>query len=480
MANKEILLNEPGIKEIDEYEQLRIYVLEQLFLKQRDEASEALVDQIMKDTNIYTIRDDKFDEMWIYSEGIYIPQGKTHIKEFCRKILGKAYTAHLVNLVIDKISTETYITDKDFFVNKNIQEIALENGILNVSTREMSEFTPDKVFFNKHPITYDSTKECPKIEKFFNEIITFEEDLNVLYELFGFLLYREYFIEKAIMMKGEGRNGKSKILDLMKRFIGPDNCANVPLQDLESNNNFAISELLHKMANLSGDLSSSALKHTGNFKSAVGRDLLSGNRKNQTRVHFVNYAKFIYAANDLPIPEDKTSAFWDRWVLLDFPYRFLSQKEIDLLPEDERDDIKLADIEIINKISSKEEMSGLLNKALEGLDRLMKSGDFSYNKSTEQIKLEWMRNTDSFSGFFLERCEESYDGEVEKKEIKRVYEEYCRENRVRPLTNSKIKANLAERGVWDVQKSDGTYVWKGIKLNEPKLSKELNLEIDKK
>ena len=63
-------------------------------------------------------------------------------------------------------------------------------------------------------------------------------------------------------------------------------------------------------------------------------------------------------------------------------------------------DLKIADTQIIQKLTSPEEMSGLLNKALDGLDRIRGQGDFSYSKNTEEVKNMWIRKSDSFMAFY--------------------------------------------------------------------------------
>jgi hypothetical protein len=99
------------------YQKLKHLVSDALILKDRDNATELLVEQIMYEEHIYTIMDDEKPEMWIYSEGIYIPNGESKIKEKCRNILGEIASSHLVNRVIFKIQTDTYIDQSVFFNN---------------------------------------------------------------------------------------------------------------------------------------------------------------------------------------------------------------------------------------------------------------------------------------------------------------------------------------------------------------------------
>jgi putative DNA primase/helicase len=292
----------------------------------------------------------------------------------------------------------------------------------------------------------------------------------VIYEIFGYLLWKEYFIEKAIMFTGDGRNGKGKTLDLMKRFIGTENCTNVSIQSLETDK-FQVGELFNKMANLSGDLDKKALYHTGTFKSATGRDLLSASRKFMTNISFVNYAKFIFSANELPKTHDITPAFWNRWLLLEFPFTFVSKKEYDSLKE--KDGFRVADTNIISKICSDQELSGLLNKALEGLDRIRKNGDFSYTTNTEQLKMLWIKKSDSFTAFLNECCEEA-DFETEKGYFKRCYKKYCKINKVKQMGLKDIASTMDERGIFEVRDSL-TRSYSGIIVHEEVL-KRLELE----
>jgi len=479
-------LYEPLIKEAEAYkttgngQNLKFEVMQLLLKKKRNKASEMIVQSILKESRIYTIRSDDIEEMWIYSIGIYIPQAKTYIKEFVREVIGDAFTKSFCNLVIEKIAVDTYIDAKIFFQNEIVGEIPVENGILNLTTRELTEFTPDKLFFNKLPMKYDKDAKCPTIEKHFKAVLKHEDDIPVMFELFGYLLWKDYFIEKAVMMTGGGRNGKGKTVSLMKLFIGVENCASVPIQQLESDL-YALGEMFKKMANLSADISPTALKNTGYFKNLTARDYVTAPRKYLGRVGFVSYAKQVFCANTLPITYDNTEAFWNRWVLLEFPFKFLSQKEIDVLGENERENIKLQDPVIIEKLSTTEELQGLLIKALEGLDRLHKQGDFSYSNSVEQVKNMWIRKSDSFTAFLMDCVEEDWDSCVIKMKLSRAYVGYCRNHKVPTVGTKAIKSVLAMRGIGEDRKSiDGKQeaVWQGIRLRGDTETKEEEVTVE--
>lgn len=444
-------------------------ILTLILQNKKDEATEKIVEHILKHEHIYTTRDDDKAEMWIYNEGIYIPQGNTFVKEICRQFIGEAYTPNITNRVIAKIEVDSYIDAQKFFTHNKIDEIAVENGLLNIFTKELRNFTPEEIFFNKIPVKYDPEAKCEAISKHLKEVLKNPRDSDIIEEIAGFMLLKEYKYEKAIMMLGSGRNGKGKTLELLKRFLGVDNCANIPLQQLESDT-FAMGELFNKLANLSGDIDKKALNHTGTFKTLTGRDMVSAARKFKTRVNFTNYAKMVFLANELPETHDLTIAFFDRWILLEFPYTFLSQTEFDLLDGFERQlsEYKIADPEIIKKISTPEELSGFLNLALDGLDRLTEQKDFSYTKSNEQVKKMWLRKSSSVSAFLMDCVEEDYDKYVRKTSFRHAYSKYCKKHKLAMTSDKNIKETLAiTYGAVDGRKyldEEQVYVWEGIKL----------------
>ena len=432
--------------------------------KESARATEMMVQDIMKNNHIYTTRDDEKSEMWIYYEGIYVPQGRTFIKEYCRKILDQAYTTHLCNQVIAKIEADTYIDQKDFFNNDHPDEIAVENGILNVLSRSLRPFDPNTIFFNKIPNKYTPQAHCEAIISHLKAVLKYEEDLPVIQELFGYLLYKRYNIEKAFMFLGNGRNGKGKTLDIMKRFIGPENCSNISLEQIE-NESFAMGELFNKMANLAGDISKTSLKNTGRFKGLTGRDLMSAPRKFLPMVHFVNYAKMIFCANDLPMTYDTSPAFWNRWLLIEFPYTFISQKEYDSLKLTEPNGYKIADPDIVEKVTSPMEMQGLLCWSLEGLDRLLKQGDFSYSKNTAEVQDLWMRKSDSFNAFAMDFLVYDYENTIKKSDLRQFYAEFCMKNGLKPCSDKVILHVLTTNfGAYDTRIGDER-CWKGIRYN---------------
>jgi P4 family phage/plasmid primase-like protien len=455
-------------------------ILELLKDNHTSDASEMIVNNILAKEYILTSRDDDKPEMWIYKEGIYIPQGKTYIEEYCRRILSNKYKESIANLVVAKIQTDTYISHEELFREEEPNFVVLKNGLLDTTTKLLSPYTPAKRFFTKLPLTYDPTKECPAIKQFFKEVLASEEDAQVVQELFGFILWREYFIEKSFFFNGKGRNGKSKTLEILKQFIGKENCAEIPLTDISGGDPFAVSALFKKMANISGEINESALKSTGMFKSLTGRDTIEANRKFKERVQFQNYAKLIFSANEIPITKDMSHAFFNRWIILDFPYTFHTKTEYAKLKGVSKYN-KIANPNITREIITPGEMSGLLNWALVGLDRLRDNGEFSYGTSTEDVKTIWVRRSNSIASF-IQDCVEICDGVCTPKvALKDAYGKYCLKLDLPIQGDREIKAQMEAVGAVgdDREVIEGKYVhvWGNARLKGEYAKKEIQEEI---
>ncbi len=472
-------IKEQVVLNLEETE-LRDEVFTNLLSRQRSKASELIVNKIREENYIYTTRDDLKSEMWIYREGIYIPQGKTFIKETCRKILGHSYTSNFVNDVIGKIEADTFIEQDEFFKNNYILEIPVNNGILNIKTKKLLPFSPRKIFFNKIPVVYDKSKTCPKIKKHFETILKNQGDVKVMFEIIGYCLLKDSKFEKAFMFSGFGRNGKTKTLELIRRFLGVENCSSLGLNQI-NDNSFEIAELFGKMVNLAGDLSYHDLKETGMLKMLIGRDSISAKRKFLRTLFFVNYSKLIFACNELPKIYDLTDGFWTKWVLLEFPYKFVTQEEMQKVKTEDREKCKIMNPNIIQEISTKDELSGLLNKSLESLGAILKQGDFSDSKGTAETKDLWIRKSDSFLAYCIDRIEEDSESRIPKKELRKEYQIYCKKHRgkgIRVSSDIGIKITLEQQfGAYQIQDNETRErYWIGIKFKEEKQEK---IKIDK-
>jgi putative DNA primase/helicase len=381
-----------------------------------------LADEMMGEYSFVTMKDN--EQVFVYMEGYYQPYATSLIKQECKLRLEHTYRSNLVREVVDFIRASTFQNRTEEAANL----VPLKNGVLDLETLELKAHNPKHMFFNLLPIEYDSNATCPKIAKFLEEISATPEDVTLLLEVIGYCLYRDYVIAKSLMLVGEGANGKSTFLALVKTFLGHENVSGRSLQDLEEHR-FSKADLHHKLANIYSDLPDKALYRTGTFKMLTGRDLITAEKKFMNSFNFVNYAKLLFSCNKVPEAYDDTSAFFRRWLILVFPNQFVGEN---------------CDPYILAKLTSPEELSGLLNLVLDSLKKLLKRGTFSYSKTTEELKEDYIRKSSPIAAFIMDCLEVDVDAFIEKKALYKVFTAYCRGRKLPMVSETTFFKNLPQ------------------------------------
>lgn len=381
-----------------------------------------LAEELLRKHSFITMKDT--DVIYVFNDCIYQPYGEILIKQQCKTRLGKEYRRNRAEEVIDYIKVSTYTNTREELPNL----IPLANGVLDISTMDFKPYSPEYMFFNKIPVEYNPKADCPNIKRFLSEITATKEDIDIILEVIGFCLYREYFIAKALMLVGDGSNGKSTFLNLIKAFLGKENVSGRSLQELEENR-FAKADLHHKLANIYADLPDKALWRTGTFKMLTGRDLTTAERKFQHSFTFENYAKLLFSANKVPEAYDDTDAFFRRWLIVVFPNQFVGDK---------------ADPYILQKLTTREELSGLLNLVLPALKRLLERGQFSYSKTTEEIREDYVRKSSPIAAFVMDCLEVDSDAFIVKQELYNAFAAYCRNRKIPSVTKDTFFKNLPQ------------------------------------
>jgi len=435
-------------------------------LNNKPQATELIVKDFLKHNKIYSIRNDDRDEMWIYKDGIYTPDAKTYIQEFVRHILLRRYTTHLFNGVVSKIQADTYIHQKDFFINEDKNLIPVNNGILDIKTKQLVDFSDKYRFFNKIPVNYVENAEKNIYQDFFLNILRNANDVLIIQELFGYALYRDFPIHKCFMFNGNGRNGKGKTLELLKLFVSPENCTDLSMSDMEEDN-FTINRLHNKLLNLSGDIDGGFIKQSGLFKKLTGGDLVTSKRKFKTDLSFTNFSKMVFACNHLPNFGDDSHGFWERWILLDFPYTFLKESDYNSHTEEDRikKKLKVANPDILKELMSEENKPALLNWALQGLYRIINKRQFSESSTREEVQKEWKRKSSPMYLFVEAMCVENYSKSMSYTELTQEYLTFCKQNNLKPESKKSYEITLKnEFGVYMGRKTDGMhYIGIGLK-----------------
>jgi putative DNA primase/helicase len=403
---------------------------------------------VMSYLDFITIRESKDNDVLVYSPtlGIYTPDGDKAIamrsESFLLSMgLGSTVTNHYIKETIGHVVRQTFISKSELDANMDI--IVCRNGVIKLSTGELLPFDKKYKATIAIPVAYDTNAVCPQIDKFISEVVE-AADIDILYEMPAWCLIRNSEIQRLVLLLGNGQDGKSKYIGLLKSFLGARNCSSYTLQQL-TNNQFAASGLDGKLANLVADLPSKALYDIGILKTMTGGDNLQVEKKFGHSFEMFNRAKLICVANQPPeIPED-TRAFWRRLIIVEFPFMFEGDKR---------------DPYILDKITTPQELSGLLNKAISLIPKLKAKSDLTYNKTIDDTREKYNLRSDPARSFIEECIQADEWPTIIKKEV--VYQHfvnYCKKNGLAPVGKKKLG-----RIIKSEKYSEDRDCWRGMSL----------------
>ena len=435
------------VNQLPEYPQPQIQTTEEKPESEKsvDEAKLAkrLGDQILSKLHIVTIRDN--EEVYIYSGGVYLRYGDTYVKEITQKMLGGIPSTHQVNEVLNYVKRATY-HDRDA-LNPPPNKVCVNNGIIDIDANQLEQFTPDLFFTAKIPVDYNPDAKCPAVEKFLTQVSPGNE--KTLTEMLGYCLLREYPLQHYFILEGGGMNGKTTLTLLIDKFLGMDNISTVAMQDL--GDRFRKATLYGKLANISDDLSAKALEDSGPIKELTGNGYTTAENKFSAPFNFRNYAKIIFTCNQIPRVYDDSDANYRRIVIISFPNKFSTEVKED----SPATGVYKANPRLIKDLTDAKELSGLLNKALDGLRTIRERYTFTSVETMEKRKLRHIELSDPVQFFALKFIYANPNYAITKRDLYQAYVNYCATIKRVPLADNTFSA---QAGRYLPYKADGL-IW---------------------
>lgn len=413
-------------------------------------------------------------ELYVYDDelGIYRPRGENQIKTQVENLLGKYSDNHFINEIVSKVKRRNKVDSWDMEdARPEPNRIVVGNGILDLRTGELDAYNADEYHRTRIDVDYDPDAECPEIDEFFGDIVA-DDDVPTLYRVVAHTLAKEYIDEKAVMLVGDGNNGKSSFLNLLEEFLGERNIAGRSLQDL-SEDRWAPADLHGSLANLSGDMSEQEADDLSTFKQLTGGDTLTGDVKFTDPVRFTNHASLIFASNGVPDLPDNDMAVWQRWCYINFPNRF---------GEDGNKEAEPMRV-LMDRITAEEELQGLLARCVEEYQAYYDGRDFFADVGDAHEVRKRMKKAAEpvfrFAEEMLVKVDPADSDDPEEymestARVRQAYREYARNEGLPIIDEARFGERISNLRDYSISKGESravgesgrTYVYKGIQLTD--------------
>ena len=402
---------------------------------------------IMEKHHFLTTRDN--EEVLYYENGIYKLDGETIIKEEAQRLVEKCTTRMRIE-ILNTIVVSTYV-ERDAF-DSNPTLINLKNGIFDMTAMKLMPHSHAIPFRTQLDVSYDQRAYPKKFMRFLMEVLEDKKDRQTILEMFATALLRNTLnMEKAVMLIGEGANGKSTLLETIADVFGSDNVSGVSIHDLLWNR-FSKAELDAKMLNIYGDISSKDLNYVGILKSVITGERITVEKKNKGSFRTRPYAKMFFAANRLPEVNEDTDAIYRRFLIIEFSRQF---KGTDANPM------------LLVELTTDEEKSGILNLLIGYARIVMRNKHLTYEPTTDQVRSEWHDKSDPIMQFFSECIKETKGKYAIKKDVYAAYAKFCKERHHISTSQQMFSRRCKANGYNDyvVRKEKTTVrVWRDITI----------------
>jgi putative DNA primase/helicase len=409
-----------------------------------------------------------------YKDGVWEAKIDYYIKQKIRKILSyleQNSSTHQINKVFNDLALEAgnplnetifsdYAQKKDY--------INFKNGMLNLNTMELEEHKPSHYSIFQLPHEYDSEAKCPKWKETLKEWIPDAETISFMQEYVGYLLVPDNKGQLFPILYGDGANGKSVFIDVIKELFG-ENISTMGLsQFFGSKGRWSPANLQNRLANICGDIDPIYMKKQGLIKSIIGEDEITVERKFQGPYQLKPITRLLFSANELPKSRDKTLGWYRRLEIIRFPNKFTPGTEG-------------FDPDLKNKL--KEELAGILKWAIDGLLRFRKNGQFTKSQQMIKDKNMYIQINDPISNFIDDHYD-LVDDKEERIPTHLVYEKYkkwAEENGYSIENKGVLTQHLGKK---DVEAKNKSYQGKicrhylGIKEKSATIEDELDSVID--
>ena len=256
-----------------------------------------------------------------------------------------------------------------------------------------------------------------------------EETIREFRKFLGLCLSDIRDLKLCFFLYGPSNSGKTVVLNLLKKIVGEEWCSSVSFTQMS--NEFAITQLLGKRLNLSGEVSGASNKRLDILKSLTGNDNVTASYKGKDHFQFRNESLLIFACNSFPSVNalEEFDSFLSRVIIFPFSNVVHRDKWIENLEEILLDDA-----------------GNIITEAIVGLRELKKDG-YCFKESPEmkRCKQSFKGQYNSFALYADEHILKQIDGKVTSDSIRSSYKIFCDEGGYAVLPDNVWSQYLQQR-----------------------------------
>lgn len=386
---------------------------------------------------------------WVYKEGAWVLNDSI-VRLSMAASFADSYKTADVAPVEDILSTMAH----EIEVEPHPEYINFRNGMLEWRTGELHDHSPDFKSTVQLPHDWTGKAECPMFDEWLVERLPID-GVKLAWQLIAATIYSGIVSQRAGLLYGVGKSGKSTFLELVQGLVGASNCSALSPQAM-TKTVFATHALLGKQANIVTDIDPTKITETAIFKQVVAGEPIQAQQKNKPEFTFRPFANHLFSANQIPRSSDRTSAWTRRFAIL----RFTEVIGGSTVVVDRFDKILL------------QEAEGIIAKAVTFLPDLIRDG-YSLIEADQE---EFEAATDFTKDFWADAVNISGDPKhfTATTQLAQAFDMWCQTNRIRnsppfadvelALRDNPIVEKARRRPLGAARTTAALRGWRGVEL----------------
>lgn len=377
----------------------------------------------------YLVREEKAiaireaGTVWTFNGKFFEPMSRMEVQRYAQRKIQPEPSIHEKSEFFDSVQKMDGAKPADFFNDSTRGRVNFQNGVLDVRTGSFVPHSQEFGFRSVLACDYAKDAQAPRFTRFIDEVTLGRHELGmILQEFMGYVFANEDCrYQKAIMLVGDGENGKSVLVDVIRKIAGKEGASNIPVTDF--NDPQAVKLLEGKMVNLAEENSMDAFRHSGVVKNMIRGGEMRVKVPYEQTYEIQNNTKLIMLVNRMPRLDDHSHGFFRSFIFIPFDAMFsfeAGNRDVNLTKTLEK------------------EQAGIINWAMEGYKRLTENGSFSSSKVATALLEDYKKEANPFELFFEEMCEITQEeGEflVPSQELWQTFDEWAKISGFKMYTN---------------------------------------------
>lgn len=380
-----------------------------------------VADEILADHDLLYIPDVGFYE---YSHGVWTRINDNTVKSYADRAYGVFSTSQRVNAICNLAKVRALRDDVTF----NQQPVwNFVNGTLDLETGTFRDHNPNDYCSIQSVYPYNPDATYDSWSRFIDDVTAGDPRSAELLQLIpGYVLFQNNSHEKGFVFSGNGSNGKSKYLEILRQLF----CGNPTVSNLTPRgmlDKFQRIQFREAILNVAGEIRSDLRDAEEVIKSVISGEPQSACYKGQDFVTFPTRTKLVFATNSQLSSGDTSEGLTRRLILVDFKVSFVDNPD----PNDPYQRQK--NIDILSDLLVELGSGGIFNWAYEGYKLLRTVGYFTETADQVELIQDFKRASNPILVFWEDTAHDYQSvTTISNPEIYRAYQQWCVDNGEKP------------------------------------------------